>query len=351
MKGTPGAAAGTPGGGAPGDEFSTSKAAERLEPLLAAAKTAVLATHVSPDGDGIGAEICLHSYLLSRGIEARIFNTEATPLRYRFLDERGAIEVYDEARHGGFLRAADLLFMLDNSAPARFGPLEASARASRATTVCIDHHNLIDPFWKVNLIDPSAAATGEMVYRIVEALGGRPDFTAAQAAYVSLVTDTGSFRFGKTAPRSHRLAADLLEQGVSPPRVHEEVYERGSAALVRLAGTALAGLQVGEQGRLAWITLTLRQVKDCDAVSEDTSDVVNELLTIDGVRLAVLLKELDGGRVKLSFRSKGSLDVNRIAQSFGGGGHTNASGAVVPGTIAQRLEEILKPCRALLQGE
>jgi phosphoesterase RecJ-like protein len=335
-------------GGTPAEEF-TVKAAERLEPLLAAAKTAVLATHVTPDGDGIGAEICLHSYLVSRGIEARIFNTEATPLRYRFLDERGAIEVYDEARHGGFLRSADLLFMLDNSAPSRFGPLEAAARASRATTVCIDHHNLVDPFWKVNLIDPSAAATGEMVYRIVEALGGRPDFTAAQAAYVSLVTDTGSFRFGKTSPRSHRLAADLLEHGVSPPRVHEEVYERGSAALVRLTGVALAGLRISEDGRLGWITLTLQQVKDCGATNEDTSDVINELLTIDGVRVAVLLKELDGGRLKLSFRSKGALDVNRIAQAFGGGGHTNASGAVIAGSIAERLEGILMPCRALLQ--
>ena len=336
------------GGGARTDTF-TVQAAERLEPLIAGAKTAVLATHVSPDGDGIGAEICLHGYLASRGIETRIFNTEATPMRYQFLDERGAIEVYDEAEHGGFLRAADLLFMLDNSAPARFGPLEAAARASRATTVCIDHHNLIDPFWKVNLIDPSAAATGEMVYRIVEALGGRPDFTAAQAAYVSLLTDTGSFRFGKTAPRSHLLAADLLAAGVSPPIVHEQVYERSSAALVRLAGTALAGLQLGENGRLGWITLTLQQVRDCGAVNEDTSDVINELLTIDGVRLAVLVKELEGGRVKLSFRSKGTLDVNKVAQSFGGGGHTNASGAVIPGTIADRLEEILKPCRALLQ--
>jgi phosphoesterase RecJ-like protein len=331
-----------------GDEFAR-KAAEGLRPLLEGAHTAVLATHVTPDGDGIGAEICWHSYLRARGIEARIFNTEMTPLRYRFLDERGAVEVYDEAKHGDFLRSADLLFMLDNSAPSRFGPLEEAARASRAVTVCIDHHNIVDPFWKVNLIDSSAAATGEMVYRIVEALGGRPDFTAAQAAYVSLVTDTGSFRFGKTTPRSHLLAADLLALGVSPPRVHEEVYERNSAALVRLSGMALAGLRLDEEERLAWITLTIEQVRASGGGNEDTSDVVNELLTIDGVRLAVLLKEMEGGRLKLSFRSKGTLDVNRIAQSFGGGGHTNASGAVVPGTIAAKIDEILRPCRDLVR--
>jgi phosphoesterase RecJ-like protein len=331
------------------DDDFTGRAASALRPLLDRAKTAVLATHVTPDGDGIGAEICWHSYLRSRGIEARIFNTEATPLRYRFLDERGAVEVYDEAKHGDFLRSADLLFMLDNSAPSRFGPLEAAARASSAVTVCIDHHNLVDPYWKVNLIDPDAAATGEMVYRIVEKLGGDPDFTAAQAAYVSLVTDTGSFRFGKTSPESHRLAARLLAKGVRPPRVHEEVFERSSVSLVRLAGMALAGLRLEEKGCLAWITMTLAQVRESGAEAEDTSDVVNELLTIDGVRVAVLFKEMDGGRLKLSFRSKGALDVNRIAQSFGGGGHTNASGAVIAGTIDAKAEDVLRLCRELLR--
>ncbi|HET8947845.1 MAG TPA: DHHA1 domain-containing protein, partial [Candidatus Polarisedimenticolia bacterium] len=135
-----------------------------------------------------------------------------------------------------------------------------------------------------------------------------------------------------------------------PPRVHEEVYERTSASLVRLAGTALAGLRLEEKGRLAWITMTLAQVRDSGGEGEDTSDVVNELLTIDGVRVAVLLKELDGGRLKLSFRSKGTLDVNRIAQSFGGGGHTNASGAVIAGTIDAKGEDVLRPCRELLRG-
>jgi phosphoesterase RecJ-like protein len=330
------------------DDFSL-KAAARLRPLLDAARTAVLATHITPDGDGIGAEICLHSYLVARGIETRILNTEPTPLRYRFLDERNAVEVFDPKRHDAFLRQADLFFMLDNSAPSRLGPLEEATRATRAITLCIDHHNLVDPFWKVNLVDPQASATGEMVYRIVEALGGKPDFTAAQAAYVSLVTDTGYFRFGKTAPRSHRLAADLLAAGVSPPRVYEEVYERGSAALVRLGGLALAGLKLEEDGRLAWIRMTHDEVVRCGAGGEDTSDIVNELLTIDRVRLAVLFKEIDGSRVKLSFRSKGALDVNRVAQSFGGGGHTNASGAVVAGRLDEVVPRVLEPCRTLLR--
>ena len=325
------------------------EAAERLRPLLDAGKTAALTTHVTPDGDGIGAEICLHGYLQSRGLRSRILNTEPLAPRYQFLDPGGVVEVFDAARDEGFVRAADLIFMLDNSAVGRLGPLEAATRASRATTICIDHHNVVDPFWKVNIVDPEASATGELVFQIVKALGGAPDLAAAQGAYVSLVTDTGYFRFNKTSPRAHQAAAEMLERGVSPPLVYEQLFERASASLVRLGGMALADLRLEEAGCLAWITLTHGQVVACGAEHEDTSDIINGLLAIDKVRVAALLKELPGERVKLSFRSKGSLDVNRVAQGFGGGGHTNAAGAVVSGRLPDLVDAVLRPCRELLR--
>jgi bifunctional oligoribonuclease and PAP phosphatase NrnA len=324
-------------------------AARTLKPLLESSRTAALTTHVNPDGDGIGAEICLHGHLRGLGIEARIINTEPLPLRYRFLDPSGDVEVFEAAAHDGFLRRADLIFMLDNSSVSRLGPLETAVRGSRATTICIDHHNVIEPFWKINIIDDEACATGELVFQIIKALGGRIDLREAQAAYVSLVTDTGYFRFSKTSPRCHQAAAEMLAAGVQPPLVYQQVYERSSPALVRLGGAALAGLKQDEGGQLAWVTLTLDQVLGCDAEKEDTSEVVNELLTIEGVRVAVLLKELPGGRTKISFRSKGDLDVNRLAAGFGGGGHRNAAGAVVEGTIAAILDRVLAPCRELLK--
>ncbi|HXH28687.1 MAG TPA: bifunctional oligoribonuclease/PAP phosphatase NrnA [Candidatus Polarisedimenticolia bacterium] len=332
------------------DRSLIASAAARLEALLAEARTVALATHVTPDGDGIGAELCLHGYLKTRGLEVRIINTEPLPDKYRFLDPAGAVEVFDAERHDRFLREADVIVMLDNAAVSRLGPLEPAVRASRATTVCIDHHNVVEPFWKVNIIDEEACATGELVFQIIKAMGGAPDPGAAQAAYVSMVTDTGYFRFSKTSPRCHRAAAEMLEAGVSPPRVYEEVFERNNVALVRLGAVGVAGLRVEENGRLAWFTLTRRQILDCDAEREDTSEVVNGLLAIDGVRLAVMLKELDGGRLKLSFRSKGGLDVNRLASGFGGGGHTNAAGAVITGSLADSIERVLEPCRALLRA-
>ena len=331
------------------DRAMISDAAQRLKPLLDGARTAALTTHVTPDGDGIGAEICLLGHLRMLGIDARVINTEPLPAKYRFLDPGRAVEVFDAAKHDAFLRGADLIFMLDNSATTRMGPLEPAIRASRAVTVCIDHHNVVEPFWKVNIIDPEACATGELVFQIVKAMGGRVDRTAAQAAYVSLVTDTGYFRFSKTSPRCHEAAAEMLAAGVSPPLVYEEVFERNSAALLRLGGVAMADLHQEEGGRLAWISLAREQVVRCQAETEDTSEIVNELLSIDGVRVGVLFKEMEGGRTKLSFRSKGDLDVNRLACRFGGGGHTNAAGAIVEGGLEETIRHVLPSCREILK--
>lgn len=331
------------------DRAMIAEAARRIKPLVDRARTAALITHITPDGDGIGAELCLLGYLKARGIDARVINTEPLAAKYRFLDPAGAVEEFDAARHDAFLRDADLIFMLDNSATGRMGPLESSVRASRAVTVCIDHHNLTDPFWKVSIVDPDACATGELVFQIIKAMGGTVDRGAAQAAYVSLVTDTGYFRFSKTSPRCHEAAAELLAAGVDPPRVYEEVFERNSAALLRLRGVATADLRQEESGRLAWISLSRDQVVRCGAEQEDTSDIVNDLLSIDGVRLAVLFKGLEDDKTKLSFRSKGELDVNRLASRFGGGGHTNAAGVILAGGLEETIRRVLPLCRELLK--
>jgi len=190
-----------------------------------------------------------------------------------------------------------------------------------------------------------------LVFQIIKALGGGIDFEMAQAAYVSLVTDTGYFRFSKTSPRCHEAAAEMLAAGVSPPQVYGEVFERNSVALVRLGGMGVASLRLEEEGRLVWFTLTREQILACGADHEDTSEVVNGLLAIDGVRVAVMFKEIENGRVKLSFRSKQGLDVNRLAAEYGGGGHTNASGAVVQGSLQQVIDTVLDPARLLVRRQ
>ena len=306
--------------------------------LLARAKLYVLVTHVNPDGDAIGSQVGLGRYLRSLGFEVRIVNQDETPPEIRFLEFDGPFaEAYDPARHDGLLDASDAIVLVDNSAPDRLGRMEAPVRARTAKTLCIDHHPTRGTPWAGNVIDTSASATAVLVYELVLEGGGSPDRAAADALYAGLATDTGFFRFNSTSPRAFRVAAGLLEAGADPTRCYREVYERNTPAYTRLLGRALASVSLGEGGAVASTGVTIAMIESCGAAGVDTSEFTTPLLAIDGVRVAILFRELPGGKVKVSLRSKGELDVSLMAAEFGGGGHRNASGIVMPG----RFEEIV----------
>ena len=275
-------------------------------------------------------------------------NPDGTPERYHFLDPGQDIRVFDDKTGPALIRDADLLFMLDNSSLNRLGTMEPHVQSCDLVSICVDHHSTTDGFWTINLIDETACATGEMIFDLVTALGGYPDLPAAIALYTALVTDTGHFRFSKTSPRSHRIASELLRLGVDPARVYQEVYERNSESFVRLMGVALAGARLEGAGGLAWIALTRKQILDCRAEQADTSEIVNHLFTIQGVRIALLFKELPDGRVKVSLRSKGAIDIHQVAARFQGGGHQNASGAVLEGPLETAIQRVLGDAKPLL---
>ena len=305
-----------------------------FDDLVARGKLFVLVTHVNPDGDAIGSEVGLGRFLAARGREVRIVNADPTPVTLRWLEQDGpAAEAYDPARHDGLFAAADAVVLLDNFAPDRLGRIEKLVMEHAAKTFCIDHHPAKETPWGHHLIDTAAGATAVLVYELVTAAGWRPDRAAAEALYAGLATDTGFFRFNSTSPRALRIAAELLEAGADPTRSYAEVYERNSPAYTRLLGRALGGLKLEADGRLGVVAVTLRMVEECDASGVDTSEVTTHVLAVDGVRVAVLFRELPGRSVKVSLRSKGLLDVQALASEFGGGGHRNASGIVLSGTF------------------
>jgi phosphoesterase RecJ-like protein len=320
----------------------------RIRQEISLARKILLTTHQNPDGDGIGSEIALAAYLRSMGKTPHILNPDPTPERYRFLDPRSEVGAFEEKGGAERVRSCDLLFMLDNSSLNRLGRMEEAVRGSEAVRICIDHHDTTDGFWTVNLIDETACATGEIIYDLVCALGGVLDLPSAVALYTALITDTGHFRFSKTSSRSHRITAELLRMGVDPARVYQSVYEQQSEGFVRLLGHALAGCRLEPGGGLAWITLNRKQIIDCRAEEADTSEMVNHLFAIRGVRLCLLFKELPDGKIKVSLRSKGALDVNRVAGRYGGGGHQNASGAVLDGPMEDAVRRVVADARSVL---
>lgn len=316
--------------------------------LIAVKTRFVLVTHVNADGDGLGSQFALARFLRRRGKEVRVVNTDPIPYQYRFLTKGDEPEVYDAAKHDPVLDKADAIVILDNSSANRLAAMRDAVRRSPAPKVCIDHHPLPDTQWDMMVIDEKACATGEMIYRLIREVAG--DVTADEAVpiYVSVVTDTGNFRFSNTTPRVLTMAADLVSKGADVPMVYQQIYEQNSPAFVRLLGTALASIRQCESGRLGYIVLTRDAMRSCGADGEDTSDIINGILTIEGTRLALLFKELPDGTTKLSVRSKGSIDVNRLASEFGGGGHRNASGAVLAVPIDQAVEKVLSRARGLV---
>jgi len=302
--------------------------------LCTKSRGVVLVTHLNPDGDAIGSQVGLGRYLASLGLAVRVVNQDPTPSNLAYLTAAGPVpEVYRPEVHDAVLDAADALVVVDNSAPDRLGRLEAPLLARAAKTWCIDHHPTRGTPWAHNILDDRASATAVMIHALTSARGWTPDPAAATALYAGLATDTGFFRFNSTRPAAHRTAAALLEAGADPARCYAEVYERNSPAFTRLLGHALAGLRLTSRGAVATVTITKRTIAECDADGVDTSEITTPLLAIDGVRVVLLFRDLGGGKIKVSLRSKGEFDVHRLALEYGGGGHRNASGIVMEGDL------------------
>jgi phosphoesterase RecJ-like protein len=312
-----------------------------LLPLLRKSQQAVISTHVNPDGDGLGSELALAAFLRQRGVRAAIVNADPVPRLYRFLDPRAEVSTPEVPKAQWAMDACDLFFAIDNGTLARMGALQEWVRSTRAVKVCIDHHASQDDVWDLRLIDERACSTGSLIHALIRALGGRLTPAQAQALYVALITDTGYFRFARTDASTFRLAADLLEAGVDPVRVYHEIYEKNSIAYVRLLGAALSSVRTELEGKVGWVRLTQQQVLDAGGEQEDTSEIVNSVLSIEGVCMALLFKELPGRSTKVSLRSKGSLDVNALARTMGGGGHRNAAGILLHEPLERGIERVL----------
>jgi phosphoesterase RecJ-like protein len=308
----------------------------------------VLTTHVNADGDGVGSEVALWHLLRARGLLPVIANPTPYPDRFRFLlaEAEGAEQSARAAREIG---RADLILVCDISDLDRIGHLGQHVRARGVTVACIDHHasdgTLPDG---PRLVDPAAAATGELVYDLARVAGWALEPPAARALYVALLTDTGGFRFSNTSPRTLQVAAHLLQHGLDPEQVYTQVYASVPEGGVRLLAEALDTLAVEVPPGLAWLTVPPGALERHDVSSDELDGVVEFARSIAGVRLAMLFREIAGGRVKVSFRSVGDVDVMLLARQFGGGGHRKAAGASLPGALADVQDQVLAEARRVL---
>jgi len=290
-----------------------------------------LVTHLGPDGDALGSQVALGRFLKKLGKRVAMINSDAPPYSLDWMPGGDDVEVFDGSldQHEA-LADADVAFVLDTNDEERLGKVGSMVRESTATTVLIDHHLEPEEWFDVAFVQDKAAATGELIYELIAAID--PDLIdseIATALYTAIMTDTGSFRYSSVTPQLHRIVADLLERGeVSPAPIHETMYDRKSMPGLRLLGRTLNRIRLRYDGQLGYSVVTQRMVEDTGASWDDKQGFVNYVLSIEGVKVALLFSEVDDGS-KISFRSEADVRVDEWARHFGGGGHRNAAGAYV----------------------
>lgn len=322
-------------------------AAQTFAPLFTRGARVALVTHVNADGDGLGSEIGLWHLLAARGVQATITNPTPIPERFDFLIPDGA-DACDRAAKD--IARAGAVLVLDISDLGRLGDLGRAVVGAGVPVGCIDHH--VSPGSLPagpRLVAPEATATAELVFDLATALGWKIPVESARALYVGLLTDTGGFRFSNTTARALQVAGALLERGVDPESIYEQVYASAPEGRVRLLAEVLQTLVVEPEAGLAWVTVPPGAIERYGATADDLDGIVEHPRSIAGVRLALLFRQLASGKVKVSLRSMGAVDVAELAHQFGGGGHVKAAGASLDGTMAEVQARVLAAARAILK--
>lgn len=286
----------------------------------------LIACHENPEGDAIGSELALALALRRTGKTATVLNSDPVPENLLFLPGAGTVRRDEDGSR------YDVAVVVDCGSPERTGRVGAELRKC-GLTVNIDHHLTNGRHGDYCLIDPEAAATGVLVYRILSAMGIPVDPEIAANLYVSILTDTGSFRYSNANPEAFEVAAEMVRHGVDPWSISEQVYETQSRERIGLLGRVLSSLEFAGGGTIAAITAMRKDLEEFRSKKDSLEGFINYPRSIAGVEVAVSFREEEDGEFRVSFRSKGRVDVSRIASGFGGGGHRNASGCSVRGPL------------------
>ncbi len=326
-----------------------SKELETIARIVRRGRRFVVTTHVNPDGDGIGAGLGLVRFLRERGKDAVLITIGKIPVQYAWLPRRGEMIPFRGGAEARRIASADAVFVLDLADWRRLGPLEKVVRDARGARITIDHHpdhaNGSDIYWR----DIAFSSVGEMIFRLIGKLRGKLSGPAAEALYVSLMTDTGCFRFSNSDADAHEMAAALIEAGVAPYEVYTRVYEASSFARLQLLGRMLARIGRASGGRLAWGVVSHKDFRESGIRDEETEGFIDVIRTLEGVEISVLFKETRPGVVRVSFRSRRAVDVNRLAQRFDGGGHARAAGATLQEPLSRAVRRVVAACRSALR--
>ncbi|PLX84748.1 MAG: DHH family phosphoesterase [Desulfuromonas sp.] len=304
----------------------------------------VVASHENPDGDALASTLALCLALTEMGKDVVAYNRDGVPEAYAFLP--GSEKVVSDLGEDDFF---DVGFVLDAGELRRAG---SHLRKKCRTLVNVDHHPHSERFGEIHFVDEGASATGALIYRVLKSAGAKISGDVALCIYTAILSDTGSFRYSNADPEAFRIAAEMVEVGVDPWTVASGLYENQDASRLRLLALALGTLTVSHCGLYASVSVTQEMMEEAGAGPELTDGFVNYPRSVNGVEVAVFFRQLGPEQFKAGFRSKGKVDVGALARELGGGGHHNAAGAEVKGTLEavrgsvfSRLDALLPSCK------
>ncbi len=305
----------------------------------------LVASHQNPEGDAIGSSLALTIALKNLGKEVTTFNQDGVPKLLQFLP--GATEVSRKLPPD---MPYDCAFIVDCGEPELLGEEFPRIKGIRKI-INIDHHGTNDGFGDLQFIDPGASAAGELIYRLLKKIPVEITPEIATNIYTAIISDTGSFRFRNTTAEGLRIAGEMIEQGVEPKKIAQQLYETQPSAYLQLLALVLGTLEIAHGGKVASVTVLQEMFQRTGTSKDATEGFVNYPVSIEGVSLAILFREISESKFKVSFRARENIDVSLLAQEFGGGGHKGAAGCTIEGTLPEIKESVLQAVGKHLQKQ
>ena len=306
----------------------------------------VITTHVRPDPDALGSQLALADVLEGMGRRVQMVISSKFPPRYAFLDPEQYIQRYEPP--GEAYKDVEVIVVVDTGTWNQLGDFGDYMKASKAKKVVIDHHLSQDELGGIRLLDATSEAAGRLVYDAAQALGQPLSKKAASCLFAALATDTGWFRHKNTSPVTFELAKKLAQAGADANYLYDAIYEQNTVERLNLLGLVLQRMRVIENGLISYSEVRRDDYEKTGATPQDTEDAVSYTRSITGTEVGLLFLEQPAGGVKVSFRSRSKVDVAKVAEQFGGGGHRLASGATLNTSIAEAQERVLAAIRLAL---
>lgn len=291
--------------------------------------------HASPDGDSIGSSLALLQALFKLNKDVYILCDDKVPEVYSFLPFNKSINNASDIVKEG----TDCIVVLDCGSYDRIS-VNLNSFKKNFTLINIDHHLTNQNYGDINLIDTHASAVGEIVYNVIKELDVTIDENIGLCLYTSIVTDTGGFKYSNTTPDTHNIIGELIKTGINFSEVHRLIFENKRYERIKLYGSVINSMYVTNNNKVCVMKLTNEMLINFGNKTSDTSDIVSIGMEIDTVEVAILLKEVSEG-IKISLRSKSIVDVRKIAELFGGGGHTRAAGLSIDKSLNEAEKIIL----------